>query len=561
MKILFKLTSAFLLMALLLGFIGYISFRNISMAYDSFDLMNVQTIPAIAELNTMRQGVLTVSPVASEIIIYSLKNSSTSDNIKHELNEMNEGKEVFERSFARYSALVDKYFPDEAQRRDEIRNDWERFYKLAGLTASSSAEPGSEHFENRQQAFEQSEDSILEAINGALLSESAELKERQQSARAILTSSLNVLLVSIWIFVVLSIAGILASYYISKSAMKLKDSAEEIRKGNLDVRADVSSKDELGELAATLNSMVSELKKSRADLEERNNELNKKVAEMAETKTAILNMMDDAEELNRELVQAQERLNENLKVLKETDIKKNEFMSIAAHELKTPMTSIHGFSQLLQNKDVSKDPKKRGKYLQIMDRETTRLAKLVNDILDLSRIDLNAVTFDISDVDLYGVVDTVKTELAVQMKQKGLESEYDIERGMPKIRTDRERLTQVLMNLINNAIKYTPKGKISITISREGSHIHFIVKDTGIGISKANQSKIFSRFYQVDSSYTRSAGGVGLGLSLCKEFVELLGGKIWFTSELNKGSEFHFNLPIRGISKNSIRKHLKTNSR
>jgi len=135
------------------------------------------------------------------------------------------------------------------------------------------------------------------------------------------------------------------------------------------------------------------------------------------------------------------------------------------------------------------------------------------------------------------------------MKKKGLESEYKIDKNMPNIITDRERLTQVLMNLINNSIKYTPKGKITVSAFVDGKNIHISVKDTGIGIGKENQPKIFTRFYQVDSSYTRSAGGMGLGLSLCKEFVELLGGKIWFISAAGKGSEFHFTLPVVGAPK------------
>jgi signal transduction histidine kinase len=114
---------------------------------------------------------------------------------------------------------------------------------------------------------------------------------------------------------------------------------------------------------------------------------------------------------------------------------------------------------------------------------------------------------------------------------------------LPEISTDKERLTQILINLITNSIKYTHKGKITVSALKDGTGVHFIIKDTGIGISKKDQPKIFTRFYQVDSSYTRSAGGVGLGLSLCKEFVERLGGKIWFTSVAGKGSEFHFILP------------------
>ena len=351
--------------------------------------------------------------------------------------------------------------------------------------------------------------------------------------------------------------GFIAARVISNPVLELKRIAEKVDEGNLSVRADIHSGDEIEDLARSFNKMVGDLKRSHEKIElhhqelenrvnERTKELNKKIDEMSDAKLAMLNMMEDAEEANNALSIAQKQLTANVKELGDANVKKNEFMSIAAHELKTPMTSIHGFAQLLQNPAIANDAEKRKKYLAIMDHETKRLANLVTDILDISRIDLNAVTFDIGAVNLREVLDAVKTEMNVQIKQKGLASEYIIDRNLPVIYTDKERVTQILMNLITNSIKYTPKGKITVRVSKEGEDIHFMIKDTGIGISKQNQSKIFTRFYQVDSSYTRSAGGVGLGLSLCKEFVGRLGGRIWFKSADRKGSEFHFTLPANG---------------
>ena len=144
-------------------------------------------------------------------------------------------------------------------------------------------------------------------------------------------------------------------------------------------------------------------------------------------------------------------------------------------------------------------------------------------------------------------MESVKREMEMLINKKELKLEFEIAKGIPKIVTDMERLTQILINIINNAMKYTPKGKISVRAFRDNKTVHFIVKDTGIGIAKENQEKIFGRFYQVDSSYARKAGGTGLGLTICKEFVVLLGGKIWIKSELGKGSEFHFTLPVEGV--------------
>ena len=272
-------------------------------------------------------------------------------------------------------------------------------------------------------------------------------------------------------------------------------------------------------------------------------EVQKRTKELQESKLALLNMMEDVDEANKKLLEAQEKLQRSYEELKRVDEKKDEFISIAAHELKTPITAIHGFSQLLQNDKIIENKEMRKKFLKIIDKETKRLGNLVTDILDLSRIDLGTIKFNYQKVDLYEVLESIKREANVLIRE-GLEINYEIEKGLPKIITDRERLVQILLNLINNAVKYTPKGKITVGVKKEGAFIHFYVKDTGIGIAKAQREKIFERFYQIDSSYTRKKGGTGLGLSLCKEFVERLGGRIWVESKLRKGSTFHFTLPV-----------------
>ena len=282
-------------------------------------------------------------------------------------------------------------------------------------------------------------------------------------------------------------------------------------------------------------------------VQERTKDLDRKVQELTETKTAVLNMMEDMEETNKNLVKTQQQLKETLKELKESDIKKDEFISIAAHELKTPLTSIHGFSQLLLSPGIAADAEKRGKFLRIMEKESMRLAKLVNDILDLSRIDLGTIKVNNEEIDTSQLMDDVEREMDIPMKERGLRSEYDIEKGLPRMVTDQEKLREILMNIISNAIKYTPKGKISVKVWTEDGNLQVMVKDTGIGISEEQQKKLFHRFYQIDSSYTRKAGGAGLGLALSKEFVELMGGRIWIISQEGKGSEFHFTLPIRPV--------------
>ena len=344
-----------------------------------------------------------------------------------------------------------------------------------------------------------------------------------------------------------------------KPIVQLRDFARNVGKGELHHNIDIRSHDEIGELANAFNQMTRDLKISREKIrkhtdeledivEERTKNLNDKIKELTNTKTAMINMMNDMDETNMRLIKTQNQLKNSLKDLKLMSDKKNEFISIAAHELKTPLTSIHGFSQLLQNDSIAKDISKRQKYLKIMDQESRRLATLVSDMLDLSRIDLGTFKLIPEKVNIMELMNDIKKEMVFQMNKKDIKGTYIISNDIPLVITDKDRLMQILINLITNSVKYTPNGGyITISANREINDVHFIIKDTGIGIAKNQQEKIFQRFYQVDSSYSRSSGGTGLGLSVCKEIVAKLNGKIWVKSKLKHGSEFHFTIPIKSV--------------
>ncbi|MEM5869908.1 MAG: ATP-binding protein [Candidatus Aenigmatarchaeota archaeon] len=346
------------------------------------------------------------------------------------------------------------------------------------------------------------------------------------------------------------------SYKITSPIMKLRDAAIEVGKGNLDVEIRIESNDEIGELSETFSQMVKEIKSSRIKLEEysknlekqvqeRTKELEEKVKELTETKLALLNIAEDLEATNKELLKAQAELKKSYEELKKLDLEKDRFISIAAHELKTPMTAISGFAQLLKNEAIINDKEKRVKYLKIIEDEIKRLSTLVTDVLDLSRIDLGTMKVSIEEANVKEILNEIKESMGELAKQKGLYLEIKVDEKIPNIFTDVEKLKRILINLVSNSIKYTEKGGITVEAVKEGEYVRFCVIDTGIGIPKEHFDKIFTRFYQVASPYTRKVGGSGLGLSICKELVELLGGKIWFESEVGKGSKFYFTLPIK----------------
>lgn len=224
---------------------------------------------------------------------------------------------------------------------------------------------------------------------------------------------------------------------------------------------------------------------------------------------------------------------------------KNEFVSTVSHELRTPLTSIKGYVDLILDGDAGEISDIQREFLSIVKENSDRLVDLINEMLDLSRIEsgrihLKVEPLDVEDVTA-GALDTFRAVLA----QSDRSIEVDIEPGLPLIAADRDRVRQVLINLVSNALKYSPAGgPVLIRVAIEHEQIRFSVTDHGLGIDEQDQKLLFTKFYRVDSAMTREIGGTGLGLSICKSIIELLGGKIGADSEIGKGSTFWFTLPV-----------------
>lgn len=238
---------------------------------------------------------------------------------------------------------------------------------------------------------------------------------------------------------------------------------------------------------------------------------------------------------NKELAQANERLTE-------LDKLKSDFVSMVSHELKTPLAAMRTSAQVLEVTDVKKETK--AEMLEIILRNIDRQTNLVNDLLDLSKIESGRVDLKFEKLSLDSIVaDSIKS-VRPAATEKGLTLDLEIPEDLSSVRGDREKLTQVVTNLLNNALKFTPSGKGEITIkARElNGQVEVRVSDTGIGIPPEDLDKIFDKFFQVDSTLTREAGGTGLGLAICKGIIAAHHGHIWVESELGKGSTFSFML-------------------
>ena len=253
---------------------------------------------------------------------------------------------------------------------------------------------------------------------------------------------------------------------------------------------------------------------------------------------------------NRELENEVERTTEDLKKsntelgsantkLKELDRLKSEFVSMASHELKTPLTSIKLSMDVLRSLSGSeKDIRTKDELFGIVDRNIERQSRLVTDLLDISRIETGSLKFNLEPVDLYDIIRESVKGMRDIAEEKGISVHTDLEGETLAITGDRDRLVQVFVNLIGNALKFTEKGEIRIQVRMVAGNPEIRVSDTGIGIPPEELDRIFDKFHQVDSGLTREAGGTGLGLAICRGIIEGHGGSIRAESEVGRGSTF-----------------------
>jgi len=228
--------------------------------------------------------------------------------------------------------------------------------------------------------------------------------------------------------------------------------------------------------------------------------------------------------------------------LAEFDKMKDDFLATTSHSLKTPITSILSLTQLLNDELSGLASKEQKEDLDTILKESLRLKKLVDDILSMYRLE-SRIRLEMRDVQLEELINHALSAMKHRADEKGIELVKELHERLPEIRASCDDMQDVLLNLLDNALKFTPNGgKVTVGAKREGSEITAWVVDTGIGIPENEQVKLFSKFSQVDSRLSRSSGGIGLGLAICKKILDAHGGSIWVESRPGKGSTFYFKI-------------------
>ena len=234
------------------------------------------------------------------------------------------------------------------------------------------------------------------------------------------------------------------------------------------------------------------------------------------------------------------------KTMEEIDKMKSEFVSNVTHELRTPLTAIKGAIDNMLDGLTGKFNDKQRRYLQKIQRNYNDLEYLINDILDISKIEAGKIDIQIGVFSLKEIIELCIDNLRNVAENKGIDIRYFLPEKLPKVKCDKDRVKQVIVNLINNAIKFTFQGEVKIEAESKDNYIQITVSDTGVGIPSEHIDKIFDKFYQIGAGNIPGIKGSGLGLAITKRLIELQGGKIWVESELNKGSRFIFTLPRGG---------------
>ncbi len=369
------------------------------------------------------------------------------------------------------------------------------------------------------------------------------------------------------------LAALLARWFTSP-LLRLARTAREVASGNLETRADASSSDELGLLGSALNhmslrleNMIAQEKYARQRLQERvhnllefagrvqsgdltgqapcgeDDEMGQLIMAVNEMVRHLRYILEEERSIRTHLERSRSELEEANEKLKELDQMKSEFLNTVSHELRTPLTSIKAFAEILLD-NAGEDVETQTEFLQIINKESDRLTRLINNLLDLSRIEAGRMKWDLEPVDMHEVVTTATMSLRGSAEKKGLIFEAMAEENLP-VTGDRDKLVQVVTNLLGNAIKFTPEGgRVRVEARRVSGQVEVAVQDSGCGIAGEHHTSIFAKFSQVDTSETRDIKGSGLGLPIARSIVDHHQGRIWVESELGEGARFAFRLPL-----------------
>jgi signal transduction histidine kinase len=494
-----KLLGAFLLVVLLFIAMGALSLQTIAKISRQTQLLHQAHERVDASRQIEHALAMQMNFIAMALL---LKNEDTIANFLRENNRFND----------MLARLEDAAPPEEEQMIQRIRTAQDEILTtvadIANLIRDGKVDEAMTlQLQNGYPQYQQ----IERLVNQVVKTE----EDKMVTLSKIVTAAHMRALILIGVFVGTSILlALLLGFVISWSFILPVQEAQgflgQVAQGDFSTTIDVPNRDEFGSLAARMNQMSRELHRLYTD--------QRQAAQQLQT-------------LNAELERASKA--------------KSDFLASMSHELRTPLNSILGYTELIQDEIYGEVPAKIRDVLERVQQSGRHLLGLINDVLDLSKIEAGRMELSPTEYAVPDIVETVSSSLRSLATENGLEFVAGAQADLPAAFGDAQRIAQCLMNLAGNALKFTKQGRVEIWVERQGETLVYRVADTGTGIPQDQLESIFAEFRQADSNISREFGGTGLGLSITKKFVEMHGGRIWAESEVGKGSTFFFSIPLR----------------
>jgi len=478
-----KLLTAFLAMVVLLIASGVVSLRVLSgMFQHTEDLITLQR-----KIEAYRQVQLdTTSQLYSVSSALLTSDKTTLNAALRQINQF--GYDVDRLQFVA---------KDEERLLGQVRQHYDRFINIATQAIELIRDGHLTEARDVQVEAAPLSDRLERLTNQLVNRAEADMVAGIEEGKRSYTTSRAIVIAFALASIILALAlGYTISWSVLGPVMEIETRLSRIAAGDFTQRAQIANRDELGALAENVNHMC-------------------------------------------------EKLGHLYEQIEETSKHKSQFLANMSHELRTPLNAILGYSELLIDGIYGEIGEKAHGVLERLHTNGRHLLGLINDILDLSKIEAGQVTLSIGDYSISTLVNSVVTTTESLAREKGLALNTSIAEGLPLGRGDERRLLQVLLNLVGNAIKFTEKGSVEISAGITDQQFLVSVRDTGPGIAEADQMRIFEEFQQVEGASTRTKVGTGLGLAIAKRIIELHGGTITVKSALGAGSTFHVTLPVR----------------
>jgi len=519
-----KLTLSFLLVALLVGVLGFVGYSNMKETEKDIDVITKRETPDIVRLAEMKSQVL---EGVEEAFAYPLLDDPV------EKAEFYEKLEQFD-----ISAAAFKETNHIGQHEEEEENAL--FNRLVAAKEALAIAAG-DMFESYERdgtvnpsyvtAFEDEIDIMISLIDRLLEIEGEEVAEAHQNMHAAIAGAkrLTIFVVSVAILLAIGL-GVLVSRSISVPINKLRDAASRLGRGELDTVIDIKSKDEIGELASSFNQMASQLKTAYGGMEQK---VRQRTEELEQTKNGL-----ESEIVERK--QTEEELQRTLARLSRSNQELEQFAHIASHDLQEPLRMVSSYTQLLERRYKDKLDSDANEFIGFAVDGAKRMQTQINDLLAYSRVTTQGNLFEATNC--ADIFESAVTNLTAVIEESGAMVTRD---PLPTLPADSSQLGSVFQNLIGNGIKYQgdQPPRIHVSAVENGDEWIFSFKDNGIGIEAEFHDRIFVIFQRLHSK--TKYGGTGIGLTICRKVIERHGGRIWVESEPQKGSNFYFTLPMR----------------